>query len=54
MEPVNLLEYEPLAREKLSQSAYGLIAGAAEDELTLREGDFVQKPSVQVMAMPKP
>src|SRR3989304_3843435 len=37
MEPVNLLEYEPLAREKLSESAYGFIAGAAEDEVSLRE-----------------
>src|SRR3990172_7673074 len=37
MEPVNLLEYEPLARQKLSESAYGFIAGAAEDEVTLRE-----------------
>ena len=37
MDPVNLLEYEPLARQKLSESAYGFIAGAAEDEVTLRE-----------------
>jgi isopentenyl diphosphate isomerase/L-lactate dehydrogenase-like FMN-dependent dehydrogenase len=37
MEPVNLLEYEPLARQKLSESAYGFIAGAAEDEVSLRE-----------------
>jgi len=37
MQPINLLEYEPLAREKLSESAYGFIAGAAEDEVSLRE-----------------
>jgi len=37
MEPVNLLEYEPLAREKLPEGSYGFIAGAAEDEVTLRE-----------------
>src|SRR3990170_5568095 len=36
MEPVNLLEYEPLAREKLPEGSYGFIAGAAEDEVTLR------------------
>src|SRR3989304_4478794 len=36
MEPVNLLEYEPLAREKLPEGSYGFIAGAAEDEGTLR------------------
>src|SRR3989304_5334675 len=37
MKPVNLLEYEPLAREKLPEGSYGFIAGAAEDEVTLRE-----------------
>src|SRR3989304_3729893 len=37
MEPVNLLEYEPLARQKLPEGSYGFIAGAAEDEGTLRE-----------------
>ncbi|HLA17959.1 MAG TPA: alpha-hydroxy acid oxidase [Dehalococcoidia bacterium] len=37
MEPVNLLEYEPLARQKLPEGSYGFIAGAAEDEVTLRE-----------------
>ena len=37
MQPVNLLEYEPLAREKLPEGSYGFIAGAAEDEVTLRE-----------------
>src|SRR3989337_3414594 len=37
MEPVNLLEYEPLARQKRPEASYGFIAGAAEDERTLRE-----------------
>jgi len=35
-EPVNLLEYEPLARERLSQMAYDYVAGGAGDEITLR------------------
>ena len=34
--PVNLLEYEPAARERLSQMAYDYIAGGAGDEITLR------------------
>ncbi|MGH9862014.1 MAG: alpha-hydroxy acid oxidase [Candidatus Acidiferrales bacterium] len=33
--PVNLLEYEPLARERLSQMAYEYIAGGAADEITI-------------------
>src|SRR3989337_3155690 len=37
MEPVNLLEYEPLARQKRPEASYGFIAGAAEDEVALRE-----------------
>jgi isopentenyl diphosphate isomerase/L-lactate dehydrogenase-like FMN-dependent dehydrogenase len=37
MEPVNLLEYEPLARAKLPVGNYDFIAGGAEDEVTLRE-----------------
>lgn len=36
MKAVNLLELEPLAREKLPQGAYDFIAGGAEDEVTLR------------------
>ncbi len=35
MEPVNLIEYEELARQKLPQPAYDFIAGGAEDEVTL-------------------
>lgn len=35
-EPVNLFEYEALAREKLEQGHYDFIAGAATDEITLR------------------
>ena len=34
--PVNLFEYEPLARQRLSQMAYDYIAGGAADEITLR------------------
>lgn len=37
MEPVNLFEYEALAREKLPKESYGFIAGGAEDEVTLRD-----------------
>ena len=35
--PVNLDDFEPIAREKLSQMAYDFYAGGAEDEITLRE-----------------
>ncbi len=34
--PVNLLEFEPLARRRLSQMAYDYIAEGAADEITLR------------------
>jgi len=37
MEPVNVFELEALAREKLSRQAYDYYAGAAHDEVTLRE-----------------
>jgi 4-hydroxymandelate oxidase len=36
-EPVNVSEFEALARERLSQMAYDYYAGGAEDEITLRE-----------------
>lgn len=36
-EPVNIFEYEPLAREKIEPSAWDYIVGGAEDEITLRE-----------------
>jgi isopentenyl diphosphate isomerase/L-lactate dehydrogenase-like FMN-dependent dehydrogenase len=36
MKPVNLLEYEDAARDKLPQPIFDFIAGAAEDEITLR------------------
>jgi 4-hydroxymandelate oxidase len=36
-QPVNLQEYEPLARERLPAESFGFIAGGAEDEVTLRE-----------------
>ena len=34
--PINIYEYEPLARERLSKSQYDFIAGGATDEVTLR------------------
>ncbi len=37
MEPINLFEFEPLARETLPKPIYDFIAGGAEDEVTLRE-----------------
>ena len=37
MKPVNLLEFEALAKEKLERTAYDYIASGAEDEVTLRE-----------------
>jgi isopentenyl diphosphate isomerase/L-lactate dehydrogenase-like FMN-dependent dehydrogenase len=36
-QPINLFEYEPLAKARLEPSAYDYYAGGAEDELTLRE-----------------
>jgi 4-hydroxymandelate oxidase len=35
--PVNVSEFEPIARERLSQMVYDFYAGGAEDEITLRE-----------------
>lgn len=37
MEPVNIFEYEALARERLSAMAYDFIAGGADDEVTVRD-----------------
>ncbi len=37
MRPINVSEYEPLAKERLEPGAYDYFAGGAEDELTLRE-----------------
>ena len=37
MEPVNIWEYEKLARERLPTMAYDYFAGGAHDELTIRE-----------------
>jgi isopentenyl diphosphate isomerase/L-lactate dehydrogenase-like FMN-dependent dehydrogenase len=36
-EPVNVLEFEALARERMTPSAYDYYAGGAEDEVTLAE-----------------
>ena len=35
-DPVNIFEYEAIAREKLEKGHYDFIAGAATDEITLR------------------
>ena len=35
-DPVNIFEYEAIAREKLEQGHYDFIAGAATDEITLQ------------------
>jgi len=37
MEPINLLDFEALARERLAPEAYDYYAGGAHDEVTLRE-----------------
>lgn len=34
--PVNILEYEPLARKRLTRMAYDYVAGGSTDEITLR------------------
>ena len=36
MQPINLADYEQLARERLPQMVYDYYVGGAEDELTLR------------------
>ena len=36
MEPVNLAEFEEVARGKLAREAYEYYAGGANDEVTLR------------------
>ena len=36
MGPVNLHEFEPIAKQKLHKMAYDFIAGGVEDEVTLR------------------
>jgi 4-hydroxymandelate oxidase len=37
IQPINLLDYEQLARDKLSKSVYDYFAGGADDGITLRE-----------------
>lgn len=37
MKPINLTDYEILARERLDPGVYGYVAGGAGDEVTLRE-----------------
>ncbi len=51
--PVNIYEYEALARSKLGQGEYDFIAGAATDEITLRRtravlDSIVMKPRMLV------
>ncbi len=51
--PVNIYEYEAIAREKLGQGEYDFIAGAATDEITLRRtravlDSIVMKPRMLV------
>ncbi len=36
-DPVNLAEFEALARQRVSQEAWDYVAGGADDEITLRE-----------------
>ena len=36
-QPINLFDYEAMAKEKLSQNAYGYYVSGANDEVTLRE-----------------
>jgi isopentenyl diphosphate isomerase/L-lactate dehydrogenase-like FMN-dependent dehydrogenase len=35
-EPVNIFEYENLARERIEKGHYDFIAGGATDEITIR------------------
>ena len=37
MDPINLHDYEVLARERLPEMVYGYYVGGAGDELTVRE-----------------
>jgi len=37
MKPINLFEYEDVAKQKLSPSAYGYYAGGAGDEISVRD-----------------
>ncbi|MFB3112022.1 MAG: alpha-hydroxy acid oxidase [Gemmatimonadales bacterium] len=37
MEPVNISEFEGLARERMTQQAFDYVAGGADDEVSLRE-----------------
>ncbi|MCH8297899.1 MAG: alpha-hydroxy-acid oxidizing protein, partial [Chloroflexi bacterium] len=52
-EPVNLFEYEEIAKERLDKGDYDFIAGAATDEITLRRtravlDSIVMKPRMMV------
>ena len=52
-EPVNIFEYEEIAKQRLSKGDYDFIAGAATDEITLRRtrsvlDSIVMKPRMMV------
>ena len=52
--PVNIYEYEEIAKGKLGQGEYDFIAGAATDEITLRRTravfDSIRRPRRQCPA----
>ena len=37
MDPINLLDYEALARPRMGEAAWGYYAGGSDDEVTMRE-----------------
>lgn len=37
MEPINLADYEALARQRVAPGAWGYLSGGADDEVTLRD-----------------
>ncbi len=37
MDPVNLSEFEPLARERMAQQAFDYVSGGADDEISMKE-----------------
>ncbi len=52
-DPVNIFEYEEIAKQRLNKGAYDFIAGAATDEITLRRtrevlDSIVMKPRMMV------
>ena len=37
MDPFNLSEFEPLARERMAQQAFDYVSGGADDEISMKE-----------------